>query len=244
MIKTIRKRHGIVVILDALGASSYSDEKIKRFLAARSFLNEVLANLSKQLNNISKLKKPNTYTFGDTLIVVQEFGKTDIGTQLLAFFMLMQNYLYHSMEEGILFRGALSVGSYIEDNGSNTVMGEAIADAASWYEKSDWMGLSSTPRTNNFLEYYLESSDLNDPNFIVYYPVPMKDGRKIDLYTVSWAGRFSHDEKEVPSPRRRFLELLKDLPVPLGTESKFENTKKYFTYVETQIVEMPIEHQS
>jgi hypothetical protein len=33
------------------------------------------------------------------------------------------------------------------DEKSNTVMGDAIADAAQWYEKSDWIGVHFTPRS-------------------------------------------------------------------------------------------------
>lgn len=228
------KRFGIVAILDALGASTFSDEKIEKFLSARSELNKILDDQARNLNKDNNNEMPNTYTFGDTLIIVQELRNEDeIELHILAFFILLQNYLYYSLEEGILFRGAFSIGSYIEDTDSNTVMGEAISDAASWYEKSDWMGLSSTPRTNNYLEYYFKIDVLkNDPMFINYYPVPMKDGRAIELYTISWAGRFFHNIAEIPDPRKKFIGLLKEIPVPLGTESKFENIKNYFTAIE------------
>jgi hypothetical protein len=234
--KKLKRRHGIVVILDALGASAYSDEKIEIFLSARSKLNKILNEQASDMYDLSGLETPTTYTFGDTLIVVQELSdKENIGTHILAFSMLLQNYLYHSLEEGILFRGAFSIGSYLEDESSNTVMGQAISDAASWYEKSDWMGLTSTPKTNNVLEFHFDNDELNDPEFICYYPVPMKDGGKTDLYTVSWAGRFFHDENEVPKPREKFIGILKELPVPLGTESKFSNTKEYFSFIEAKI---------
>ena len=157
--KSLRRRHGIVVILDALGASSYSDRKIKKFLSARKNLNQILSSQAKEFGGSSKIKMPNTYTFGDTLIIVIELSsKKYIRAHIAVSIVLMQNYLFHSLEEGILFRGAFSIGSYIEDSASNTVMGEAISDAASWYEKSEWMGLYSTPKTNNVITVNIRSA--------------------------------------------------------------------------------------
>jgi len=235
--KSLKKRYGIVVLLDALGASSYSDDKIKKFLSVRTILNEILADEAKALGKLGEMKMPNTYTFGDTLIVTIELrSKKKIRAHIYGTIFLMQNYLYNSLKEGILLRGALSIGSYIEDYASNSVMGEAISDAASWYEKTDWIGLSSTPKTNNILEFLFENDRLNNPLFIHYYPVPMKDGCEINLYTISWAGRFFHDLKETSNPKKRFLELLKDQLIPPGTESKFENTKKYFNFIEDKII--------
>jgi len=107
-------------------------------------------------------------------------------------------------------------------------MGEAISDAASWYEKSEWMGLCSTPMTNNILEHYLDYERLNNAFFMIPYPVPLKNGQKFELYTVSWAGRFFHNNTSLSDGRKYFLKLLKDQPVPLGTELKYKNTKDYF----------------
>lgn len=234
--KSLKKRYGIVVLLDALGASSFSDEKIKKFLSARAELNNILAHQAKTLNGINKIKLPNTYTFGDTLIIVLELSsKKNIKRHIFGSMILMQNYIFHSLEEGILFRGAFSIGSYIEDSGSNTVMGDAVSDAASWYEKSDWMGLSCTPKTNSVLEFHFDSDQLNNPKFTHSYPVPMKDGSALDLYTISWAGRFFHDPVETKNPRKRLLELLMNQSIPLGTESKYVNIKKYFNFIADKI---------
>lgn len=230
------KGYGIVYILDALGASFYSDEKIEQFLNARKDINKILSKQAKHLDSNDKKSNVSTYTFGDTLIVVIPLDKSKplIQSIQISFFM-MQNYLFHSLEKGILYRGAFSIGNYIADEESNTVMGEAITDAASWYEKSEWMGLASTPKTNNIIEYEYEYPGVHDPMFVSYYPVPMKDKRKINLYTISWAGRFFH-ENDKYNPKQYFLKLLKEHPIPLGTENKIINTKNYFYDIEKEIL--------
>lgn len=228
----LRKKYGIVILMDALGARQYSEEKIKKFLQARSKLNSILAHQAGLLKSINKevpAPKPVTYTFGDTLVVTCELRvKKHHAQRIYMMLLLMQNYLFHSMEEGIVFRGAFSIGTYFDDAASNTVMGEALTDAATWYEQSDWFGLASTPQTNNVLEFlfYEFRERLHSPKFVLNYPVPMKDGRAIELYTVSWAGRFFQDKERYPE--KKFLEVMTMLPVPLGTESKHINSKKYF----------------
>jgi len=241
----LKKEYGIVYILDALGASAYSDEKIEQFLNARKDINQVLEMMAKPI--VSKKKKTNlvsTYTFGDTLIVVIAIeDRVESWEMIQLSIFMMQNYLFHSLERGILYRGAFSIGNYIADAESNTVMGEAVTDAAAWYEKSEWMGLISTPRTNNILEHEFheeqDDSFLKKPLFVALYPVPMKDNRTIDLYTISWAGRFFHGQTDYQNkydnPRLYFLKLLKEHPVPFGTEQKITNTKKYFSYIEEKI---------
>jgi len=97
MSEIIKRRNGIVAIVDALGASAYSENKIKTFLSARNEINSILKNQASLFKK--HLNIPNTYTFGDTLIVVQEFKNKEIPSQIMAFVFLMQNYLYHSMEK-------------------------------------------------------------------------------------------------------------------------------------------------
>lgn len=245
--RSLRKKYGIVILMDALGARQYSEKKIKEFLLARSKLNAMLthqANSLRHSNRAIQPPKPVTFTFGDTLVVVCELRATKFrAARIYAMLMLMQNYLFHSMEQGIVFRGAFSIGTYLDDTASNTVMGEALTDAASWYEKSDWFGLASTPQTNNILEslFYEGRSKLADPMFVLQYPVPMKDGRTIDLYTVSWAGRFFHDTAKYPE--KTFLHTMQKLPIPLGTESKHFNSKKYF-YEVARLLEAKTSHGS
>ncbi|MBU8934762.1 MAG: hypothetical protein KOO62_12260 [candidate division Zixibacteria bacterium] len=242
---SLKRKYGLVILLDALGASTYSDDRIKKFLKTRATLTKSLIRQANEIQSIeaevaesdfTTMNEPNTYTFGDTLMVVLELSNKEryMGHLILSI-MLMRNYLYHSLCEGILYRGAFSIGSYIEEPKSNTVMGEAVSDAASWYEQSDWMGLHSTPKTNNTLEFHFGDRKILIPELGFFYPVPMKDGPDLELYTISWAGRFFGDDNKLPDPKKKFLELLKDLPIPFGTELKFENTKKYFDFVEESI---------
>jgi len=220
--KILRKKYGMVIILDALGASEYSEQQIKQFLSSRQELNEILDHQAGWLTSVGGQRTPSVFTFGDTIIItIALSSKKKIRVHIFGVVLLMQNYLYNSLHQGILFRGAFSIGSYIEDLKSNTVMGEAVSDAVSWYAKSEWMGLASTPKTNNTLEYLFDNEDLNKPRYFHGYRVPIKDGTTEYLYTVSWAGRFFDRSdpkfsKDKP-PAKMFLEALKKFSVPYGT---------------------------
>ncbi|HSY43243.1 MAG TPA: hypothetical protein VK811_04990, partial [Candidatus Acidoferrum sp.] len=73
----LHRKYGIVILLDALGASEYSDEKIKEFLKARTEIHEIIKSLAASSKKVfgSEFKKacpPSIFTFGDTIIITIE----------------------------------------------------------------------------------------------------------------------------------------------------------------------------
>jgi hypothetical protein len=75
----MKKKHGIVILLDALGASAYSEEKIKHFLAARAQINSGIKHLCskeslKVVGEIGKFHAPIIFTFGDTVVITIELN--------------------------------------------------------------------------------------------------------------------------------------------------------------------------
>lgn len=235
-------KSGMVILMDALGAKNYSEKRIKEFLSSRRSLNDLIKQQAKEVKAEAKSisLKPIIYTFGDTLIIVAELDKNekDRIKQIIAMLIIIQNHLFSSMHHGILFRGAFSFGEYIDDEDSNTVMGSAVSDAASWYEKAEWFGMAATPAASYFIEYALKKYNLDfGPKFILPYPVPMKSGTNLDLYTVSWPGRF-YQEKDT-RPELDYLELISKLEIKAGTENKYVNSHKYFHYVTEKILSQP-----
>jgi len=233
------KKKGVVYILDALGASNYSDQQIESFLLTRKELGSLIEKLSSQINELSpdySLEKPSVYTFGDTVILAFTYeDEKHLEAHILSTAIMMQNFILLSLQKGILFRGAFSVGSYIESPESNTVMGEAVSDAAAWYEKADWMGIISTPKANNVIEFIFSSERLT-PNYLWKYDVPLKDSSSVSLYTIPWPSKLVTDPMTAAlNPFKCFLSLIKDLPVPIGTESKFKNTIEYFKATQSEI---------
>lgn len=240
MTATVMKRkYGMVVILDALGASCYTDDQIKKFLSARTKINFWIRGLTSRFPGKGNIKQPSIFTFADTIILtIQLSSQKNMLDHIWLSTFLMRRYLFHSIEEGILFRGAFSIGHYIEDISSNTVMGPAVTDAAAWYNQPEWVGLSSTPLTNSALEYYYcdTREKIGDRGYLCKYDVPMKGGNSYNLYTVDWPSAFFDkqllQEAKKGHPRKYFLEIMKNMRIPKGTENKYDNTKEFFTFIE------------
>lgn len=234
--KKIPKKRGIVILLDALGASGYSDNKIRRFLAARTKLNDAMIQTAELVGDIFDLSETMTFTFGDTLIVAFEINKKkNLENCIVGALYLISEYLYKSLKEGIIFRGAFSIGSYLADPETNTIMGDAVSDAAAWYEKAEWSGLCGTPKTCSYLEIHISEHNLNALLFIKY-PVPLKNKATIDLYSVSIASYFLSDKRVKKGKERiALLEYLIKHPMPYGTEEKYKNTVDFFDFALAKI---------
>lgn len=239
----LKEKFGVVLILDALGASAFTPTQIKTFLATRADVNDIIKKFAKQLPEEAELAAPVIFTFGDTLILTVSIDlSANVQKQIMCVILLMRRYLFHSLLKGVLFRGSFSIGHYIEDAKSNTVMGAAVADAAEWYERADWMGLCATPKTNTELEYHMDAAQLDMPVNLLKYPVPFKAGASMELYSISWPGAFFDKtllkSTKESSPRKWFLSLLKDFVYPAAASSKYQNSKEFFLYVEARIANL------
>ena len=137
------------------------------------------------------------------------------------------------LREGFLFRGALSIGDFVQSEA--TVIGPAITDAACWYEMADWFGIIATPSCGHRLSYFAEilkkeNKDLHA--WYVEYEVPLKKGKKHSLWVVSWPAQYPPILGNVMDvgPKKLFLAHLRDFPVPGGTEAKYSNTITFFDW--------------
>jgi hypothetical protein len=130
-----------------------------------------------------KNEPPQLTTFGDTIIFSWEM-KTE---ELLEYFADVGIFLSYIVEQGLekrlAFRGAVSVGSYIQSG--PTVLGPAISDAAAWYDAPELIGIIATPNCGQFLNIANERSSFWGGDF-VKYPVPLKGGVSKDLWITDW----------------------------------------------------------
>lgn len=232
---TIQKEYGAVAILDALGASTYGDIEIQRFLNARE---QVLALLNEQAEENSdsiERSELTTFTFNDTIIIVLRAGQSVPNLQkVTTFAALLRKFVVDSMAHGLLFRGAAALGTFYVDEETNTVMGEAVTDAAQWYDKSDWVGVHLTPRSFMELQRMMEIKNDAKRWAFLPYAVPLRNGSGLQTYAINWPKIFlvKHlrpwkDDLPERSKLMKFLSLHK---VPLGTEIKYFNTVAFFDH--------------
>jgi hypothetical protein len=238
--KVTLQQHGIVAILDALGVASYSDDEVQLFMDSRELLISSLQEKAEVMCDKLDVEMISTFTFNDTiLIILRSASHTVQPNELQAFFTMMRKFLADSLAHKILFRGSLSIGTFYVNDERNTVMGEAVTDAAAWYEKTEWIGLIATPRASMLIQNMLEREPTNWNHLMVDYDVPKKDFSTVRLKAVNWPKVFFHAPispcRGTEKPREKLLQLLSQHQIPFGTESKFNNTVAFFDYVvETQ----------
>lgn len=232
----MEQKKGLIAILDALGAASYSDREISRFLDSRELVLRLLrrkANAKAVRGDIDE-SLVTTFTFNDTVLIVYRTQEPASLDDVEHFCLLLRKFAVDSLAQGILFRGAVSVGTFYVDDDTNTVMGTAVTDAAAWYDSADWVGINTTPHATLAVQALVEQGHRSLGHLLVDYPVPLKNQSTIFLKAVNWPKAFV-----VPSltpvgdgeePRAKCLSLLTQHRVPKGTESKHFNTIAFFDH--------------
>lgn len=228
-----KMKTGIVAVLDALGASSYNQGEIGRFMQSRQIVMELLKEKAEEAITLKK-ENLTTFTFNDTVIIA--LTSTDItpsAKEARSFLSIIRKFIVDSLQYSILFRGAFSLGRFHVDDTTNTIMGPAITDAAAWYDKSDWIGIMATPRASIWLQSMMEKScSISWSHLIMDYPVPLKVGSPQTLKVVNWPKVFSVPSispcNDDETPREKFHALLRIHTVPFGSEQKFFNSIAFF----------------
>ena len=249
-------KHGFVIMLDALGVRNLSIEESNDFLAGRDKLLEWFEQESrKYFDNLVTMMRflervvgdpsaidpssrafpmppspPAYYTFGDTILITWEVPTVAEFMHMMALFMLMGKTFVQGLTLGLPLRGAMSCGAFIEASG--TVLGPAIADAANWFDKADWLGLIATPHLGIILDLVIAAfSTPQDTSFwLVRNDVPIKDSDAVrNLWCPSWPYWYAvHTDLGSQRPKVLFHHHLAHFPVPWGAEQKYANTIAFF----------------
>jgi len=233
----MQQQQGLIAILDALGAANYSGEELAQFLKSRELVREQLNDKAVRLGGRQLANRVITFTFNDTILIVYQTERPEKPVNLKdvqRFGELLRRFAVKSLAQGIFFRGAIAIGRFYVDRDTNTVMGEAVTDAAAWYNLADWIGIMATPHGRLLIQSLTEQGHGDIGRLMVDYPVPLKDGSVLSLKAVNWPKAFfvrgmtpcAAGEKQ----RAKCLSLLARHDVPRGTESKYFNSVKFFDH--------------
>ncbi|HEV8347587.1 MAG TPA: hypothetical protein VGQ16_13490 [Vicinamibacterales bacterium] len=226
-----RPLHGFVAILDALGAKNYGAREAEQFLKSRD---EFIPFISKIAEEQIKIE-PNDFQrfiFNDTVILTYVRGRTF--QDAWAFCHVLRVFQSIFLQKQIFFRGAFGVGDFYRlDPASNTVMGPAVSDAATWYERADWIGIHATPYTTIFLKSLLQRENRTLDYVLIDYDVPLKDRGRMRLKAINWPkGVYLNHGKDRNRAKAAVLSFLAKGPLPIGSESKYFNAIEFYDYVE------------
>ena len=248
-------QRAIVVILDVLGVSTLSIEACKEFISKREKLiaaikernQGYLLPLIKGFFAIS-VPEPEFITFGDTILIIWQYeNPNDDANLLMAMALILkQAFVQGLRQHNLILRGAISTGELIRDQ--TTVLGPAVADAASWYSKGDWIGIIATPQTGMKIAAFERSKPASEMRSVfdsppekilspwyVQYPVPLTDKREMELWCLAWPADFLHATGNIEAGRFAFFEALSKCPIPIGTEKKYLNTVNFFKWFDSSV---------
>jgi hypothetical protein len=244
--ETIRPKDGVIVFLDALGVSNHSIEESQDFIRNRDCIIKSVKDLSARLTSEKNYGNLEVYTFGDNLLLAFE-KREIIGPPLVILGRLLRYMMVKSMERRILWRGALSIGKYIEHKQSNTLIGPAIADAAAWCEAANWFGIMSTPYSGLVVKQLFDEmgeshklmKDLSET--FIDYEVPLEGGRTLPVPAIGWPfelrepGTVNLPGANAMSPLAIVYKILSEVSIPSKTEDKYFNTIMFLNHCQKQM---------
>jgi hypothetical protein len=227
---------GMILMLDALGISSYSLDECRDFLDKFSQLEIKLQQQKKGFDPITFSK----FTlFGDTVIVYWPFTRKDLSFDnfLLITSLQISEIFEWGLENKIPFRGSIAIGDYLDKD--NFILGSAMFDAHDWCEVADWFGIICTPKTRLWIESVFEKLGQNEleksglKEIFIEYKVPLAkpiDNEKTkNFLTFNWCYYLSFNESSQNLPLLgKFLDLVYEFPMNKHGERKISNGVKYF----------------
>ncbi len=128
--------------------------------------------------------------------------------------------LIRSIELGIPLRGATSIGKFIFKD--NRFVGEAVDEAADWYEATDWIGVHMTPTA---------SFRFREATYWLPYTPPFNKGPKWETNCLDWIQGWYPDEADINKRKQKLKDAFMEMG-PIGPDivGKFTNTLKFFDY--------------
>jgi hypothetical protein len=229
----LKPKYGIVAMIDALGVRNATIEEsitfiknVKRLVGgAPGFMS---AYLQKEESKHKKFQNepPKLTTFGDTIIFSWEMKPEELSKYFSDVGIFLSYVVESGIENQLAFRGAVSVGNYIQSG--PTVLGTAISDAAAWYDVPEIMGVIATPYCGQFLNIANEQTAFPSGAFKKYL-VPLKGGISKDLWITDWPHLLNIFSKvQNQNVYESYYTHMKEFPIPKGTEDKHFNTEIYF----------------
>lgn len=247
-----KSKFGIIVLLDALGARNMSIESSQQYLDSVSHLRKEIHDALKITLNIDRKEKRGAEIlfnrlrprfFGDSLLMTYEIVRErQINSYLARIGFILNTLIPAALEKGILFRGALSIGKFIENE--DVVLGPAVTDAATWYDKLEMIGIIATPATTNYIKgarnMTLKDITTRTPvgmeDEFLLYDVPIKGAGTLSTFVANWPMTIQdiHADIQNTDPLLWYYQRVMNQSVPSGAENKYKNTEQFMIAVVSQ----------
>jgi len=178
------KKHGIIVLIDALGVKGiwkHKDSKnaVKRWTTFTENVRDVT------YNGIGQFDEVTFAAFSDTIMItIEPRGKIEDSLYYLADFL--SSTIIDSMLIGMPIRGCFSVGDFIIDPKENFIIGAAIDEAAEYYNLPQWIGISACPSAHIILEKDKKRKTPIVADMFAQTTIPLKKSIEKDAWAIDW----------------------------------------------------------
>ena len=171
----IKENFGMVAILDVLGWKKRADEQsIQVYVGLINKLRWRMYDTYKRCVEDKNIVPNFTITtLSDTIAILVNgsFPYCEINI-----FNHISAFLEEALEQGFMFRGAISRGKYFTNNLDNVFVGEPFFEATKYAEATDWAGVIITDSLSTALLEKNTIEDLQRISIIKYDNIPFKKG--------------------------------------------------------------------
>lgn len=239
----IETKHGCVALLDALGTRAASVEATMAYLDSLKDIKVLVAEFSMAITDKERVgKKRHAYPggdfrirfLGDSILITLPFDPEHLNWVPVArIFSGVSSIIATGLMRGILFRGAIAVGEYVESD--DAVLGPAVIDAAHWYEMPDFLGAIATPNAMFSIATILADKPAEEgsgdwpvgasESMGRLYEVPLKNGKTLKTHAADWTFSACVRSREASANIDKwFFSILQKFPVSPEVETKYSNT--------------------
>ncbi len=222
-------KYGGIAFVDVLGvkgiwARETPDSVIRKWKQTVSDFNDITKAIEGE--GLGRVR-PKVRSFSDTIILTHE---SENPLEILGYMSLHLTYPFcHSLLQRIFLRGVISIGNYYESDSDSMVIGPAVDEAANWYERSDWFGISLAPSASFLLQKNVETG--GNAGWWIKYDIPNKTGVHDNSWALNWPPRLQGVMSMIPDTRNPTEAIYDAFSIPpIGPEvvSKYENTITFY----------------
>lgn len=228
----IKRRYGIVIVLDVLGWKSKATPAIIKTYV--ELINTLRTEILRQWLYVDdNVKDEDVYvvTMSDSICIFLDINDHYCELNI---FKTISEFIVNALGCSLAFRGAISRGEYYINKTHNVFIGEAIYEAFKYAEKTEWAGIILTDSIAKSLLENNSVEELKEINIVSYDNIPYKEDQSIKP---CYKNLVLIPKKLIPlSSRNIFMDLIDLYQKVLCSEKedvkkKLENTKKFFEYL-------------